>query len=250
VRVVALLVALVACGRLDFAERTPDATPVAVGHDEDGDGIPDPMDPCPHVAMGGTTDTDGDGVGDACDPNPTVPSEHWVKFATMQAGDTAFDDITGFTQEADSIRASNSPAPYLTMPLGKVRIDMGWVVHSVVGTGQHQVALGVDENTGVAEYYFAELDDNGIGMHYASITQYDSTTGYMGLATMDPGAFHAGAGLTRLDVDTTHTLLTGWTGQMYNLTAATPAYAGGKGIRFALNGIDVSVNYLAIIATN
>jgi hypothetical protein len=250
VRVVVLL-ALAACGRVDFAERTLDAAAdgvVATGHDEDGDGIPDSQDPCPHVA-GTTLDSDNDGVGDDCDPNPTTPTEHWVKFATMQTGDIAFDDISGFVQEADSIRAPSDAAPYITLPVTKVRIDMGWTVHAVVGTGQHQVAFGVDENTGTPEYYFAELNQAIGGTHDAAIYQYDSS-GYTLLDGIDPGAFHAGDGLMRMDCDTTHHLFTGWTGQMYTVTAATPAYAGGKGIRFAFNGIDVSINYLAIIATN
>jgi len=250
VRVVALLFALAACGRLDFAERTFDAASDTVtGHDEDGDGIPDSLDPCPHVA-GTTLDTDSDGVGDDCDPNPTTPSEHWVLFATMQPGDVGFDDSSMFLQEADSLRSTNIAAPYVTLPLGKVRIDMGWEVHAVVGTGQHQVALGVDEDAGVTDYYFAELNDN-MGFHDAAIVQYDTMTFmYTQIDPMDPGPFHAGVGLTRLDCDTTHHLLTGWTGQMYTMTAATPSYQGGKGIRFALNGIDVSIDYLAVIATN
>ena len=59
-----VVVLLAACGRFDF-------DPLG-GHDEDGDGIPDREDPCPHVP-GDRSDRDGDGVGDACDPNPDVP---------------------------------------------------------------------------------------------------------------------------------------------------------------------------------
>jgi hypothetical protein len=40
--------------------------------DSDGDGIPDNVDNCPHVANPDQKDTDGDGVGDACDNCPTV----------------------------------------------------------------------------------------------------------------------------------------------------------------------------------
>jgi len=40
--------------------------------DSDGDGIPDSVDNCPHVANPDQKDTDGDGVGDACDNCPTV----------------------------------------------------------------------------------------------------------------------------------------------------------------------------------
>jgi len=251
------LLVVAGCGRLHFADHTDAAvavadvmpdTALATGHDEDGDGIPDAQDPCPHVA-GDTADADGDGVGDACDPNPSTPTEHWVMLATMQAGDTGFDDVTGFTQEADSIRIGGSVFPNVTLALANDRIDMGFDVHALVGTGQHQVAYGVDA-TASPEYYFGELNDDGAGFHDASIVRYDGSTGYTQLDQTDPGAFHTGTGLIRLDTGTTHNLYVGWTGQMYTLTAATPAYVGGPDLRVALNGIDVSIRYLAIIATN
>lgn len=252
-----LLFGLAACGRLDFAEHVDasgDAssdTPSAVGHDEDGDGIPDSIDPCPHVAIGGMTDTDGDGVGDACDPNPTTPTEFWVRFATMQAGDTAFDDVSGALQEADSIRWVGSVSPVMTINLQKARIDIGWTANAVVGPAQHQVAFGVD-NAAATEYYFNELNDNGMGFHDAAIVSYDNANGYRQLALMDPGAFHAGSGYSRYDVGITANanLETGWTGQLYDLTAATPGYIGGTDIRFAFNGLDLSIRYLAIIGSN
>jgi hypothetical protein len=251
-----VLLALGACGRRDFdavvdaAAHTLDGPPdSAPGHDEDADGIPDTMDPCPHVA-GDLTDTDGDGVGDACDPNPAMPIDHWALFATMQPGDTAFDSssIAGTVQQADALQFVGDNAPYLTMPLGNARIDLGWEVNAVVGAGQHQVALGVD-NTG-PEYYFAELNENVMGVHDAAILQYDATNSYVALASMDSGVFHTGVGLMRLDAGSTHAVVTGWTGQTYSLTATTAAYQGGTGIRFALNGVDVSIRYLAIIVTN
>jgi hypothetical protein len=71
-----------ACGRLDFA-------PIADGHDEDGDGVADAIDVCPHRA-GSQLDTDGDGIGDDCDPEPTLARQHVLLFATMQPGDQPF----------------------------------------------------------------------------------------------------------------------------------------------------------------
>lgn len=38
--------------------------------DQDGDGIPDPLDNCPNVANPGQEDADGDGIGDVCDNCP------------------------------------------------------------------------------------------------------------------------------------------------------------------------------------
>jgi len=52
----------------------------ADAHDADGDGIPDQVDNCPHVANPAQTDSDGDGVGDACDACPATPSADTVLF--------------------------------------------------------------------------------------------------------------------------------------------------------------------------
>ncbi|MBV8756197.1 MAG: thrombospondin type 3 repeat-containing protein [Deltaproteobacteria bacterium] len=221
---------------------------VALAHDEDGDGIPDSMDPCPHIA-GDATDTDGDGVGDACDVNPNTPSEHWILFSTMQAGDTAFDNITDFTQEADSIRATASTQPQITMLLNRFRIDVGWDIHSTIGTGQHQIAFGGDAMQG-GTYYFVELDDDSNGsFRDAGLVAFNSATGYVQLDQMDCGLLHAGLGSTRLDIGASHSFVTGWPGQTYSDTVATPAYAGSRVIHFAFNGLDVSIRYLAIISS-
>src|SRR3954469_6407472 len=103
---VAALIGVIAggCGRFDFHALPDAAAPpdTLALHDEDGDGIADIDDPCPHVA-GDRADRDGDGVGDACDPNPDVPSEHWLVFATMQPGDQPFDDATQFDQKPDAL---------------------------------------------------------------------------------------------------------------------------------------------------
>lgn len=83
------LVVLAACGHVRFepSPATGDGAAVdtlacanAVGHDEDGDGVDDACDGCPHVADPTQPDSDGDGVDDACDPNPTSPFDHIVLF--------------------------------------------------------------------------------------------------------------------------------------------------------------------------
>jgi hypothetical protein len=52
----------------------PDGHPcVAVGHDEDNDGLDDGCDPCP-FDTNNSGDDDHDGIALACDPDPTVPN--------------------------------------------------------------------------------------------------------------------------------------------------------------------------------
>jgi len=42
------------------------------GHDDDGDGAPDELDLCPHLADESSIDLDGDGIGADCDVDDTV----------------------------------------------------------------------------------------------------------------------------------------------------------------------------------
>ncbi|HET9624993.1 MAG TPA: hypothetical protein VFP84_26680 [Kofleriaceae bacterium] len=48
--------------------------------DEDGDGIGDECDACPIAKPPKTAETDGDGVDAPCDPNPTMPGDKIVLF--------------------------------------------------------------------------------------------------------------------------------------------------------------------------
>jgi hypothetical protein len=78
-----MLTVLTGCGRIAFdAFGGPSdvSACVAVGHDEDLDGIDDACDDCPHVPDPTQADRDGDHVGDACDPNPDAPIDTIVRF--------------------------------------------------------------------------------------------------------------------------------------------------------------------------
>lgn len=68
----------------------PDVPPSCVGHDEDGDKIPDACDTCPIDPNVGDGDNDGDMIGDVCDPHPTMPGDTVVFF-------TPFTDTTGWS---------------------------------------------------------------------------------------------------------------------------------------------------------
>src|ERR1051325_10486968 len=175
--VVVLLVA--GCGRYHFVgeeaiDAPPDIPPdMITGHDEDGDGVPDIIDVCPHIPDS-QVDSDGDGIGDDCDPEPANPRQHLVVFGTMQQGDvplgigngkwTVMGDVYAFDGVADGDLS-------LVQPFTNVRVAMGFDVFSHVGpaTNQFQISMGVPQFNG--HNHFVELDEQG-AFQVASITFY------------------------------------------------------------------------------
>jgi len=93
-----------ACGRLGF-DVSPDGPAAACtpgAHDEDGDGVADACDVCPHLPDPDQRDADGDRVGDACDPEPAIARQRIVLFdpfttldgwALLDTGGTGVDEV-------------------------------------------------------------------------------------------------------------------------------------------------------------
>jgi hypothetical protein len=247
-----LLACLLGCGRLDFGEVRADgavAPDVPVGHDEDGDGIGDAVDPCPHVA-GSKADTDSDGVGDACDPHPTTPGDQLVVFSSMEPGTIPFDELViTYTQEADALHLLSNGSIFLTRSFRSARIELGFEILEIIGTGQHQIGAGVQR--GSDPYYFAELNDNlGATLHNVQIVSYDPSNGYVSLGSVDSPPLHTGVGIMRIDVDAnanTYATVAGWEGELFTAMASTPLYTGGPRLHYSFNGLDVLLRYLVII---
>ena len=250
-RLAAVVIALAACGRLDFVAQ-PDATPpadVATGHDEDGDGLPDLVDPCPWIA-GDATDADGDGVGDACDPHPSTPGDTLVEFSALGAGDaTPFAELAGWTREADALRHAGDIATNFSPAVASAQVELGFTIIALVGTGQHQVALAPD--TGTDPYYFIELNDF-MGNRNAAVVEYQAASGYTTLGAEVHNGVHPGTGLIRLTViagdAASFTIDAGWTDEMYHATATTPGYGGAPRLHLVINGLDIELRYVAVVA--
>ena len=224
------------------------------GHDEDGDGIPDVIDKCPQIA-GTNADADGDGVGDACDPNPSVPTEHFLLFATMQPGDNPF-DTNNWMQKDDSLFGHVGPGSptsnnlFITRPFGTVRIDIRFELTAINGlaTDQHQVAAGIERPD---PYYFAELNDNTSGGD-VGVFSYSMANGYQTQGLMVTPRLHTGTGVLRIDANTTSRawqLEAGWTGEVYDVGGATPSYDGGTSIIFADNNLDLDLTSVTLVET-
>jgi hypothetical protein len=243
------------CGRIDFAELA-DAGPI--GHDEDGDGIADADDPCPHVALGELADSDGDGVGDVCDPEPTTPGERWIVFSPLTPGTSPFSSSTGWDQKDDALHvvalgSENNKNLIQNLAVASARLEIGFDILAVVGTtmDQHQVAGGLDGADPI--HYFVELNENDMGTRDVAVVSYDSTTGYAFHGNVPHRGMHAGRGILRYDAHAgsspTFDVTAGWTAELYSVSGATPGYAGASQVRWTINGLDVDVNYVAIIST-
>lgn len=238
------LLLVAGCGRLDFEVVAADA--VALGHDEDGDGIGDASDPCPHVA-GDLADGDGDGVGDACDPDPAAGGDRIRVFSTLQPGDHPFADIGNLVQQEDGLRfAGANQGLAIPLALANARLELGFEIFALFGTGQHQVASGVET---APTFYFVELNDY-LGSETVQVVSYDPANQYVTLASAPHGGVHPGVGLLRYDVSTSppsYNAVAGWTGELYTAAAATPAFAGGTEVRVVLNGLDIELRYVIVI---
>jgi Thrombospondin type 3 repeat len=254
------VVVVAGCGRFGFDPpialgTSPDASVdalAAIGHDEDGDGIPDAIDVCPYVADPQQLDSDGDGVGDACDPEPNNPRQHVALFATMQPGDQPFSLFgTGaWTQGADALHFDGNSDGQLVLqiPLANVQIAMGIDVQAVLGGAavQHQLALSAQPANPPWEY---AILNEGPGYSNAGVSRFDGNI-YMqtaGGALLTP--FHAGSVfLQDTEIIGVEVVMDGgWAGE-YTATDTTAVYQGATLIELDENNLAIDVRYVCVIS--
>ncbi len=168
-----LVVLVVACGRVDFADRIdsiaakPCVTPV--GHDEDGDSVDDACDGCPHLADPEQIDSDGDGVDDVCDPNPATPGDAIAFFDPFTAIRPEWTFTANlFTQSGDDLDVDATVTYFhasLPMPLGRVHYAYSATLVTVAppaGASTDQILVGLEQDGGNA--YYCELFKSTVGM--------------------------------------------------------------------------------------
>jgi len=231
------------------------------GHDEDGDGVRDSDDVCPHLA-GSQADGDGDRVGDDCDPNPTVARDTIARFATMRAGDQPLSPLytpATFEQRDDSLALvgldANGVEAHLEMPLvvGDVRLAIGLdIVDRLDPSPQNQFALTI--KPAAAPYYYVELNES-YGQpeyHNAAITLWDGMAFMAGDERTLAANVHPGPVFfqTTQRVGTGVRFEAGWPGESYVAEVMDAVYQGGESLEININDLHVEIRWLIVITSS
>lgn len=271
----AICVVTAACGRLGFGDHGSgdggggsaddgggedndgpmgDAFVCASGplHDEDGDGIRDSCDVCPHIADATQLDGDGDRVGDACDPEPGNARQQIVLFDPFVTIDASWTSM-GATQGTDEIvldarggtsrRIIRTIAP--THDLFFVGANTG-----AADAGTHHISIVTYPATGNADAY-CEMYDSGSSTATQFTWTFDNVT-YMSGTPASWGATRLanGTGTFSYDLDlNASTCVSTWQGNQRTGTGPRPNIAAERFMIYAENLL-MRVRYIIIIRTN
>lgn len=251
-----VLALLVGCGRLEFATVRPDGDATSCsGHDEDGDGVPDACDNCPHLVNPGQEDGDRDGVGDVCDPQPALPREHIAVFETFAAdnGDWDFGGATPvFENDGLRIDTRSSNAELGLRAGGVPGKDTYTLAGRVNGSngGSHQITL-LALQTGMT-FYYCELQGAPAQAKLAETYTYDNMTYNVVDATPIDG-FDTGAFVLQLEQIARPEIAcaAAWSGTPASVTSsAVPTDIVPTSIAFGFNGVDATFDYFIDIRTD
>ena len=101
--------------------------------DNDGDGVPDPEDNCPHVANANQGDGDGDGLGNACDPPKVMSTSPATIAPTVNVTAT-------FSEAMDAITTDGDPSTINATTFKLVRLNADGTTTKVTATVSYAAA--------------------------------------------------------------------------------------------------------------
>jgi hypothetical protein len=250
-----IVVVIPGCGRLGFDAMasgdapTLDATLCAApaGHDEDGDGIDDACDGCPHIADPAQPDADGDGVDDACDPHPGLV-DHIAFFDPFVSQRPEW-SFSGFTptyandQILDDARGGNNSMILTVVPTND-RFEVGGHL-GAAATMARQVAVVVDGSG--ADYYYCELFDAGNPTF--ALSYYDGTN-YVHVDASGAQSLHDGDFRIAMSTDYPNAgCSTTWPATSAEVSGVIPISVSPVKIEVLLEQLDAQLDYFIQIHT-
>ena len=256
------------CGRVAFdprgdasgdavlpADLRLDAPPHgSVTHDEDGDGVVDGLDPCPHIA-GDLADRDGDGVGDICDAEIDNPRQRITRFEGFENGlPSGLTAGAGWVARPDALAWPGSNFGYVAWdphPVTDVDIAVAWDILSIPATPTHQLLIGTDFPGGARTY--GEVYQGGT-QAFTSVTHYDGSSTYTNYDQISFGvittgrvdmSYHAFENPRAIEVRAT------WMGMSTrrSFSAAAP-YGPAPALGVTVRDLEAELRYLLVIETN
>ena len=252
-----------ACGRLQFTElpgaAAADAPGCApIGHDEDGDGVDDACDVCPHRPDPDQADRDGDGVGDACDPAPDVARQRLVvfdPFTTLAApwGREAGGADIESNGDALVLAPAAGEGRAVTRPLGDGRFhfEIG-LITAPVAPPMLQLAAVIVGRSNQPGIYYCELIEAGDGATAAvKLTHTSDGVEFVGLGSRSLQSRLAG-GAGRLGFElgpTTGSCDAVWNAEPARFTGVRPAGTVIERLTIYAETIALEVAYFVQIET-
>lgn len=218
------------------------------GHDEDGDGIGDGCDVCPHRADVEQRDADLDGVGDACDPHPAVAGDRITIFDPFSTRDAAWDAGANIRFDPDHLYIPLIGGQLIRMRVvsnARIEVAGDWLSYAPTFD---QFFLGVSRGDDPM-WYGEALDD---ATDNRDTVLYTVAQTYAAKGNTDRTAKHPlGAFLARLDVDATGSRVT-WhietAGQTTDVTGTfSEGLMDGTQLRMFADGVEARVRYFVLI---
>jgi hypothetical protein len=241
-----VLVVVGAGCRFNFDELgLPCAAPV--GHDEDGDGVDDACDGCPHIAETQPIDRDGDGVNDPCDPSPGSPRERiaaFDPFVTAGAGWEVGGTVTPSYTNDSFVVDTRTGILYLrrdqpAMPSGDV-FELGGALGGQSGS---EAKLSLVVESAAVPYYYCELQDLQASVGFDLAWTYNAVDYFTGdMHAMQEPLANGPFTITMAIAPPTVTCQTHWP-PTANIPNPIPSGITQAGLAFQVYNLDVRIDY-------
>lgn len=257
----ATLVLAVGCGRFGFDDSgdagtgvedgggTDSLVCVPVGHDEDGDGVDDACDVCPHLA-GTQADQDGDRVGDACDPEPTLASQRIVVFDPFETLEPVWDVHQASVLNGQlRLDGTTGGLPILKRPYQRAD-DLFIIAGSIGGAAPATLRIfGLIMVDGLGGRYYCEFFDNTV-MSQLSFTYTVDGSNFTSEGTKMPMAqVVGGAGRFSMRLaGSAATCTSTWRGEVLEAPGTVPAVTPNELWIYSEN-FDATIDYFVQIRT-